>query len=207
MKLAVLSSILFTFLTRQYYCRITKVPCRAVPCQNRPCFTVPCRAVSTRPNTTPDPDNGDSRDKDMTQTDMRPKRRRRPPDHLQYYATEDKRETCKKNDPEENAYRHDQQYADDLGYAANRRDIIDKIKTDIPQKLTKYNLTVNIQKTEQHTVHRNGPDSWQDCKYLGSLLDTEKDMTKRQNLANLAFNKYRHILTSQKLRRKTGPQT
>ena len=37
------------------------------------------------------------------------------------------------------------------------------------------------------------------CKYLGTLLDTETDIERRKNLTYIAFNKYRQTLTCRNL--------
>ena len=124
-------------------------------------------------------------------TRQRPKRTLKRPAYLSDYKTQDNTQTNNGD------YKQDQQYADDLGYLADTLTYIDNIKDIIPKQLENYNLTVNLQKTEQHTVQRLGTDDWKMCKYLGSLLDTEKDMDRRRSLANFAFHKHRTILTSQ----------
>ncbi len=42
----------------------------------------------------------------------------------------------------------------------------------------KCNLLINITKTEDYDITRNGDDKSNTCKLLGSLLDTEKTSTK-----------------------------
>ena len=82
---------------------------------------------------------------------------------------------------------------------SNRQDYIDSKKETIPKALKTNNLTVNLDKTEQYTVKRHGNENWKNCKYLGTMLDTETDLKRRKTLANLAFSKYKHLLTSNKL--------
>ena len=130
-------------------------------------------------------------------TRQRPKRNINRPAYLSDYITEDNKLTDKRD------YQQDQQFADDIGYASNNLTYIDSKKDTIPKQLEEYNLTVNLQKTEQHKVHRQGPEDWKDCKYLGSLLDTRKDIDRRRRLANFAFHTHRNILTSQRLSLKT----
>ena len=74
--------------------------------------------------------------------------------------------------------------------------MIDQKVKDIPTKLKKRNLIVNEDKTERYTIKRNGPEEWKHCKYLGSHLDTEKDIARRKKLANAALNKLRPVFKS-----------
>lgn len=93
-------------------------------------------------------------------------------------------------------YHHDQQYADDIGWAARRKHYLNKIKDQIPTKLKQRNLSVNTSKTEEYCIRKNGPEEWKKCKYLGSLLDTEQDINRRKGLAYNAFNKIKKFLTN-----------
>ena len=151
-------------------------------------ITYLAEALKQNPNSQPQ----DTQTADQ-KTGQRPQRKHKKPAHLSDYITSETKQTNNKE------YQHDQQYADDLGYMSNNLTHIDRVKHTIPRQLEQYNLTVNLQKTEQHAVQRRGPDDWKVCKYLGSLLDTEKDMDRRRKLANFAFHKHRNILTSQRL--------
>ena len=82
---------------------------------------------------------------------------------------------------------------------SNSKHIIENQKKHIPGKLKKRNLNVNIEKTEQYSIRRNGDDTWRKCKYLGSLLDTTEDISRRKGLAIQASNKLKHILESNRL--------
>ena len=66
----------------------------------------------------------------------------------------------------------DQQYADDIGFISNNKDIINKAMKTIAPILEKRNLTINEKKTIQHTINRTQKNDWKKCKYLGTLLDT-----------------------------------
>ena len=88
----------------------------------------------------------------------------------------------------------DQQYADDIGYITSDANIIKHIKQTIPSKLQSRNLQVNKDKTEEYRIKRNDVEEWKKCKYLGSLLDTEKDISRRKGLATAAFNKLKYAL-------------
>ena len=54
-------------------------------------------------------------------------------------------------------------------------------------------------KTIQHTINRTQKNDWKNCKYLGTLLDTETDIERHKNLTYIAFNKYRQTLTCRNL--------
>ena len=112
------------------------------------------------------------------------------PDHLKDHTY------CSKTDP---FFCVDQQYADDISWVANNKCKIDTIKDKIPQKLKERNLKVNQSKTEQYEIKRNGNDeSWRKCKYLGTLLDTAEDISRRKQLSMMAYNKLKFILDSKK---------
>ena len=59
-----------------------------------------------------------------------------------------------------------------------------------------FNLHVNETKTEEHRIKRGGNDNWKKCKYLGTLLDTNSDISRRKCLAILAFNKLKIAFNS-----------
>ena len=46
----------------------------------------------------------------------------------------------------------DQQYADDIGYGTNAKEMAVKIKKEIPPILKEKNLLINDSKTEQHEI-------------------------------------------------------
>ena len=56
------------------------------------------------------------------------------------------------------------------------------------------NLNVNHSKTEEYKIKRNGNEDWKTCKYLGSMLDTQKDINRRKGLGIAAYNKMKTIL-------------
>ena len=96
----------------------------------------------------------------------------------------------------------DPQYADDISYITNTQEQLNAIKNTVPDILQQNALTVNRAKTEEYVVSRQGNTDWQTCKYLGSLLDTDKDIDRRKVLANATFAKYKHILTNRRLKLK-----
>ena len=91
----------------------------------------------------------------------------------------------------------DQQYADDTGWASTSKHKTEVIKKSIPQTLKDKNLNVNETKTEEYTIKRNEDEAWKSCKYLDSMLDTRKDITRRKGFAMAAYNKMKHILENQ----------
>ena len=94
----------------------------------------------------------------------------------------------------------DEQYADDTGWiGVNARNKIERIKKDVPEKLRKKNLFVNESKTEEYHITRGGDEKWKTCKCLGSLLDTDKDITRRKS----TYNKMKHIIENRKTSRTT----
>ena len=93
----------------------------------------------------------------------------------------------------------DQQYADDIGFISNNKNIMDKAMKNTAPILEERNLTINEEKTIQHTINRTHKNDWKKCKYLGTLLDTETDIERRKNLTYIAFNKYRQKLTCRNL--------
>ena len=81
----------------------------------------------------------------------------------------------------------DQQYSDDIGWASTDIKEIENVKKTVPPALKDRNLFVNKSKTEKYEVKRNGSEEWKKCKYVGSLLDTEHDITMQKELANNTY--------------------
>ena len=77
----------------------------------------------------------------------------------------------------------EQQYADDISWASTNMGVIEKVKMELPGKLTAKNLKVNKKKAEGYTIKKDGKEEWKECKYLGSLLETEPDIKRRKGLA------------------------
>ena len=94
-------------------------------------------------------------------------------------------------------------YADDITYASTSKPFINTIEETIPAKLQVFNLGVNHTKTEKYTApdppDTAAKDSWKTCKLLGSLLDTEKDITRRKTLAMATAKKFKNIYSSKNL--------
>ena len=97
----------------------------------------------------------------------------------------------------------DQQYADDISYITTTKQATDNIKQNVPKRLKERGLLVNETKTEDYNIKRNGENSWKNCKLVGSLLDTEKDIKRRKQLAMCAFQKNSEALTNSKISLRT----
>ena len=68
------------------------------------------------------------------------------------------------------------------------------MKDELPDKLVQRGLKINESKTVEYTIKRANCDNrWRDCKLLGSLLDTQKNIKRRKVLAINAANKLKHL--------------
>ena len=124
-----------------------------------------------------------------------------------------RKENYQKNDNlyasyhEKKSYTQDQQYADDIGWITTNKSHAKDIRENIPDLLKERNLLINADKTERYFIKKGGSEDWKSCKYLGSLLDTEKDIQRRKWLAYDAYNKIKSLVshksasTSNKIRR------
>ena len=90
------------------------------------------------------------------------------------------------------------QYADNITWASTTKERIDYIRNTIPNKLKERSLQINESKTEVYYIKQKGNETWRECKILGSLLDTEKDINRRKKLAIAAYKHLRKILNSKK---------
>ena len=97
----------------------------------------------------------------------------------------------------------DLQYADDIAYISNSKDEIAMVQNTVPQALLTRNLNINKEKTEQHTISRTGTQTWKTCKYLGSLLDTNKEFSNSKQKATFAMFKFKVLFNNSNLTTKT----
>ena len=86
----------------------------------------------------------------------------------------------------------DQEYADDMSSITTNPNIIE-YKKKKPAKLRTRNLEINETKTEAYEIKRKGNIEWKNCKFLGSLINTEEDIKRRKRPAIAAINKMKHI--------------
>ena len=66
----------------------------------------------------------------------------------------------------------------------------------ITSQLKERNLSCNEEKNEEFHITRKGEVKWQNCKYLGSLLATEKDIKRRKSLTLTAMNDLQNVWNS-----------
>ena len=99
--------------------------------------------------------------------------------------------------PVKNYITIDPKYADDIPYLTTLKERNEKIEEEAPM-LEARSLFVNKDKTESETITRNGDEGWKKVKFLGSLLDTEKDINRRKGLAIAACTTYKDILYKNK---------
>ena len=79
-----------------------------------------------------------------------------------------KHDHCKDKDKHLAIY---QEYAGDISVITSDKNKNDHIKKAVRSELETRNLQVNETKTEECEMKRNGNESWEECKLLGSLLD------------------------------------
>ena len=88
------------------------------------------------------------------------------------------------------------EYADDLTYVTTCGKMFAIKRNEIPPKLKPRSLNINLGKTEEFVVTRNGEITWRKCKLLGSLLGTEEDIKRRKGLAIAAIRSKRDVFYS-----------
>ncbi len=71
---------------------------------------------------------------------------------------------------------------DDVGWITNRQDVSQAITKTAPKKLKRRHLQVNKTKTENYKSKEKSQMNGKKSKYLGSLLDTVQDITRRKQL-------------------------
>ena len=88
--------------------------------------------------------------------------------------------------------------ANNIGWATTSRGKCTEVKKTIPARLKERNLYVNNVKTEEYIIKRDRQEKCKKCKYLGSLLDTEHDIERREVLAIDTFHNFKHTMESKK---------
>ena len=83
------------------------------------------------------------------------------------------------NQDEEN-FGIDLQYADNIANVTTDKQHEDIIKQELPSKVKQRDLNFSTEKTEEFCVGTDGNDEWKTIKYLGSILDTERNKTKER---------------------------
>ena len=80
------------------------------------------------------------------------------------------------------------QYADDTDFISTSHDFLEDVMNVLDIELPPRHLVCNTDKTQRVHVYREGQD-WQKNKTLGALLGEEQDVTRRMQLAGLAFRR------------------
>ena len=79
-------------------------------------------------------------------------------------------------------------YADNVDFVG-----LEYIDIDAVQRtLHRYNLKVNIEKTEKTSLSKN-EDAWRSTKKVGSLMGDKEDVERRKQLSNAALYKLKNI--------------
>ncbi len=92
----------------------------------------------------------------------------------------------------------DPKYADDISWVTNNEQEVKYIENNVPPKLKNRNLKVNESKTEHFEISRESGEEWKKAKYLGSMIDTEKDMAQRKSLALNTYNELKKVIENRK---------
>ena len=91
-------------------------------------------------------------------------------------------------------------YADDVDFVG-----LNFVDTEeVQNTLHKYNLLVNIDKTEFTTLSRAGTE-YKNTKKVGTLIGDEEDVERRKRLSNAALTKLLNVwIKGDKIKRKTS---
>ena len=90
------------------------------------------------------------------------------------------------------------EYADDISKVTSNHSSMENFKHNTSEILKPRDLNVNHDKTEQYIISRTN-NEWRLCKYLGSMLDTGKDIKQRKILTITAANQLKIIFDNKKL--------
>lgn len=91
-------------------------------------------------------------------------------------------------------------YADDITWITTARQKIEQVKETVPSKLKAYNLQINETKTEEYNIpNKQNSTPWQECKLLGSLIETVNDINRRKALTISVMKKYNYIFKSRRI--------
>ena len=93
----------------------------------------------------------------------------------------------------------DPKYSDDINFIRSSQTKVNLLKRKVPELLKEGGLEENSSKREEYSVKIDGDDEWKKCKVLGSQIDTETDIKRRQAVAITAFNSLEKIFNCKKL--------
>ena len=83
-------------------------------------------------------------------------------------------------------------YADDVDSISNSNVFLDEVQRLAPDCLLKWHLIIDESKTEHTNIHRRNiryVEQWRKTRKLGSLLGDVEDITRRKQLAAVAFQR------------------
>lgn len=83
-------------------------------------------------------------------------------------------------------------YADDVDFVSHSRAFLDELEGIVSTCLHRWFLDVNEAKTERTSLRREidrSAEVWRTTKKLGSLLGDAEDVTRRKQLASVAFHR------------------
>ena len=92
-----------------------------------------------------------------------------------------------------------QEYADDCSAGSTNSKLIDELEEQLPRDLADSGLGVNRDKTERFSISQNCDATWKDTIVIGSKLDTQRDISRRKQLASAAWSKYGNLLLNKTL--------
>ena len=90
------------------------------------------------------------------------------------------------------------EYADDMSHISSDMRNIEYAKKTLSSELSLWDLIMNEEKTKEFTIKRNGEETWKKCKLLGTLLDTEEDITRRKVITMNVVNLMKEIFFEDK---------
>ena len=93
----------------------------------------------------------------------------------------------------------DLQYADDISEITTSDEAFNETKNKLPKILTNRELKVNISKTEEYKIEREGSESWKQCKFLGTKLHSKVEISRRKGLAIDALNNMKKFFLNRRL--------
>ena len=103
-----------------------------------------------------------------------------------------------KSTPKEH-FQVDMQYADDISELNTNYLDIEHLKRHLPKKLKdKRDLNLNQKKTEEYKISAKS-NLWKLCKFLGSFIDTVKDIVSRKGKAIEAANEIDEIFRNKQV--------
>ena len=83
-------------------------------------------------------------------------------------------------------------FADDVDFITNSNVFLDEVQRLAPGCLLKWHLIMNESKTEHTNIHRRNTrdvEQWRKTRKLGSLLGDVEDVTRRKQIATVAFQR------------------